>query len=86
MIQWLVDFLSGMIQLLIWVTIGIGCLVAMEAMPDAWLLEFGLTPTKGKKFVVGGVATFLTLVLVLGPHLILLDMRNAVRAIERRQR
>ena len=86
MIQWLVDFLSNMIQVLICGAIGVGGVVAMEAMPDAWFLYFDVTPLPPAKFVVGGVATFLALVLVLGPHLILLDMRNAVRAIERRPR
>ena len=85
MINWLVDTLSEIIQVLIFVTIAGVAWLAAEFMPDAWLSVFNVTPSPGLKAVAGGVGSFLVLVLLLGPHLILLDMRNAIRAIEIQQ-
>ncbi len=80
MIRILVDILSILINLIIFVGICIGGYLGYELLPDSFVID-GTRIALGEvsKTVIGVVGTTLAASIVLGPLLILLDIRDALR-------
>jgi hypothetical protein len=89
MIKVLVDLLSGLIQLALFLLVIAGCILGYYFLPEQWpyfkhgdLEFFEVLPFF--RGLAGGVIAVLLECIFFGPLLILLDIREAVRAMGRK--
>lgn len=74
MIEEVVEFYSGIVQLLLVLIVVAGAYMGYELINTDWA-PFG-------KVVVGGGLAFLFSTIFMGPFLVLLDIRNVLRKID----
>ncbi|MCI0659934.1 MAG: hypothetical protein L0220_02560 [Acidobacteria bacterium] len=85
MIEELVDAFSGIIQILIVVLVALGAYVGYIAIPDSVAIgKEVFHPPALIKIAAGGFIVWLVEVILFGPALVMLDIRNAVRSIEKK--
>ncbi len=85
MIEEMVDIFSGIVQLLIVAVVAAGAYIGYAEIPDAFHIGKKLIePAPFVKALIGGGVSFLLAAIFLGPALVLLDMRNAIRSIDKK--
>ena len=81
----MIDLFNTIVHILIVAVVALGACIGYGAIPDAFYLENELIePHPFVKVLIGGGASFLLATIFLGPVLVLLDMRDAIRSIDRK--
>ncbi len=85
MIEELVDVFSGVVQILIVVLVVLGAYAGYLVIPDSVAIGGEVFhPPALVKIAAGGFIVWLVEVILFGPALVMLDIRNAVRSIEKK--
>lgn len=83
MIEEIVDAFSAILQILIVALVILGAYIGYIAIPDSFAIgQEVFHPTGLIKIVAGGFTAWLIEVILFGPALVLIDIRNAVRSIK----
>lgn len=85
MIESLVDAFSGVLQFVLVALVALGACIGYIFIPDSVSIgEQILHPPALIKVAAGGFIAWLIEIILFGPALVLLDIRNAVRSINKK--